>query len=1399
MSSEELPGVDEVPQVHDLPAPARLLAVALCTATRIEPELLRAMRVEIRPQLDVSAESGLWFGPWSLRSSAQHMALHRGLLAPLRDLLCSELARSQEGDLLRMAGQVVFRVHRYLSPTLALEERVTWAAVCADAGLQRPEADTDIDRMLEGALRAAVQVPGRRKGLRRWFTGAWQRFPERVRQTPTALELYEVLTEDNYPLGRRGSGQGHGVHLEGVDDVVVPVRHDGAHLTIGDATWPAEGVLVPDTQPRVLEVTHALDTWGDAQKVRVPRGGQLSLPVAGVPVFVRTARGAVYEVGARGSSEVMAYPARSSGPNANRGLLGMRVAELDNGDALRFGIAARMMPRGAAAEAMTTPDRLVRSELVRRMARAGDLPLPLFLSRAADRSRLVVVTGPRSSGRTRAAWEAVRQALSDWWVWCPPVIDRSQALLDAIRDDRLGSHTVLWLDDLDVCLSDAGSGEKVAGALQKVLTDPALAPLLLVATCTPLPEGGGSLGPAARALLARAWSVHAGTGQHGSAASATDAVSLACERVISLAVAAEPRHKITARGGVPARMARLVGRAPTLRQLFALWADAEHAAPVVALTGMPGIGKTALAVEAVHRARERGWFPGGVLWLNLRAGRFTADTLLEALGVPGDSMPSSEDEQWVLCSALVHQVTGAGRQPALMVLDDASSMDTAPLTHLAPGLSVLITTRAQGPREGTRMVVGPLSATDAAQLLALALPVGNDGESRVEREPEATLRLAEMCGRQPLALSIAARLLGDDPTLTVSSLVRAMEDASVQADVLSHGGQSLRAALDWSYGQLSPGQMSAFRLLGLTPGHDFTSTAAGALLGYSSDRLMRKLARLHLVQRGSPSSDRWRMNGLVKQYATDLGRLYVAEDQRTAALVRLMSHYEQCAREADAWTRDEHQAQAAVFSSRPEAVGWLEAERKNLVAAVDVCLREGLSQTGAAIALALAEFLTQTRHFGDLLHVMNAVLTSPAAGEADQYTRAAALNNFAVAMATTGDFDAAMSALQDAAHLGSEVCDRSAAYALMLSNLGATLLLGRRLDEAVRVLGEAAEKYAEIGDRPARAQALSNLGIALLDCGRTEEALAQLQWAQELSEQVQMAVHDKAVLLTNLGTALVRTGRLDEGMDKLATAAQRSGQSGDERGQATVLESLGRAMIEAGQFDEAIRCFSRAGITYNELGDLHSEARAGNNLGLALLEDDQDAQALLELERARNMYLAVDDRHSAAQCLNNVGNALRRLGRHDEAVHTLSQAITELRAVADEAALAEALLNLGLSHVAQGEAEAASAALSASVEAHSSLGDITARARALHALGRTAHSAGDRLAVQHLRAASEAFRQGRDASGLFDSLLLLSDLLNVTGDHGEAREAFLEALRLKESPRQDQTVTYEGRPGRQER
>ncbi|MCE0446202.1 ATP-binding protein [Streptomyces tricolor] len=112
----------------------------------------------------------------------------------------------------------------------------------------------------------------------------------------------------------------------------------------------------------------------------------------------------------------------------------------------------------------------------------------------------------------------------------------------------------------------------------------------------------------------------------------------------------------TALDALPPPAAGFTGRDEELGRLRAALdpsgAGGEQAVLVTAVSGLGGIGKTALAVRAAYAAREEGWFPGGVLFLDLHGyddAPVTADqalqSLLRALGVEPEHIPVTADER----------------------------------------------------------------------------------------------------------------------------------------------------------------------------------------------------------------------------------------------------------------------------------------------------------------------------------------------------------------------------------------------------------------------------------------------------------------------------------------------------------------------------------------------------------------------------------------------------------------------------------------------------------------------------------------------------------------------------------------------------------------------------------
>ncbi|MFE0722620.1 BTAD domain-containing putative transcriptional regulator [Streptomyces rochei] len=296
--------------------------------------------------------------------------------------------------------------------------------------------------------------------------------------------------------------------------------------------------------------------------------------------------------------------------------------------------------------------------------------------------------------------------------------------------------------------------------------------------------------------------------------------------------------------------------------------SAQNHSPIAYITGSPGIGKTSLAVNWAHRTAHR--FPDGQLFADLREG----DTLgvlhrfLRQLGAEGPLPTEPAD------AAERYRGMLEGRR-VLIVLDHASSYTQ--VRHLLPtsgGCCVLITGRANLDElmqkyRALRLRVAPLSDDESRETLTSVLR-----DARAEESPEATSRLAALCGHTPLALRAAAARLLTKTHWRVLDLVRRLERSGDRLAELSIGDDSLRARLDRSMRELDPRVASAYRELSRLDDTDFDADQAAQVLGtdlLEAEDLIETLVDAQLLEAvgrgGAWGEMRYRWQELVRLHA----------------------------------------------------------------------------------------------------------------------------------------------------------------------------------------------------------------------------------------------------------------------------------------------------------------------------------------------------------------------------------------------------------------------------------------------------------------------------------------------------------------------------------------------------
>ncbi|MFF0430806.1 NaeI family type II restriction endonuclease [Streptomyces sp. NPDC004327] len=340
-----------------------------------------------------------------------------------------------------------------------------------------------------------------------------------------------------------------------------------------------------------------------------------------------------------------------------------------------------------------------------------------------------------------------------------------------------------------------------------------------------------------------------GEGPHDLAAE-KEAFARASRRTLELLGLAEPEPSVTEapeapedEPGLPPAPEPFVGTARTtadelVEQLATGKVRAVH---VTAWDGVPGAGRTTLALHVAHRVRER--FPDGALFVPLRgstphpvAPEAALDRILHDIGArresPGDTTPRPEE-----LTARLHQALSGRR--VLLVMDDIGTDERARALATVPpeGCAVIATSRGEIP-----------SALLAAEVHLLGL-LGEDA-GRLLAAGGAPRPDAVAAGRWwPLTLRIlGGALASPDPVISARA-------ARILTESRSAGSPPPASVVRHWLDELSEGRATTLVRLAEAAASEFTLEEAAAVLDRSPDSAaahLDTLVRDGLLDRPGP-------------------------------------------------------------------------------------------------------------------------------------------------------------------------------------------------------------------------------------------------------------------------------------------------------------------------------------------------------------------------------------------------------------------------------------------------------------------------------------------------------------------------------------------------------------------
>jgi tetratricopeptide (TPR) repeat protein len=704
----------------------------------------------------------------------------------------------------------------------------------------------------------------------------------------------------------------------------------------------------------------------------------------------------------------------------------------------------------------------------------------------------------------------------------------------------------------------------------------------------------------------------------------------------------------------PPRATHFTGREEGLAQLLA---DLQPGR-VVTLSGPGGVGKTALAAEAIwilapgHEPPER--FPDGILFHSFYT-QTEAALALEAIAraYGEEPRPSPRDA--------ARRVL-AGRR-ALLVLDGAENADDlGAVLAVAGGCGVLVTSRRRGdaPDHTGRCDVAPLPNPEAVQLLQAW---GGERAADVD----AARHICELVGGLPLAVRLAGRYLAQREEAAADYLTWLEETPLTALDHGERQEESVPLLLERSLDQVSEGARDALAVVGILAPAPFGREAVAAALEMSPPEAGRTLGEL-----------------------VDYG-LLLREEQRYQASHALMHTY---ARRRMSPPTDAGGRLAAYYTTlakEQSALGLpgyavLDAERPHLMATLDTCVARGHWEGARSLAWAIGGYLDLQGYWIELVAALKVGLAA-ARALGDRRDEGAFLGNLGIACRELGQVDRPIEFFQQALAIAREIGNRHM-EGNELGNLGISYGDLGQVARAIEYSEESLAIAREIGEQRMEGNALGNLGVAYNDLGQVDRAIEYYEQALATAREIGNR-RGEGNWLGHLGNAYSDLGQVERAIERYEGALVIAREIGDRRGGGNWLGSLGNAYRALGQVAQALGYYQQALAIAREIGDRHMEENALGNLGLAYNDLGQVDRAIEYYEQALAISREIGDRHGEGADLGNLGSAYAALGEPRRAIEFYNQALAIAREIGDRRGEESDLGNLGLAYAALGEVERA--------------------------------------------------------------------------------------------------------------
>jgi tetratricopeptide (TPR) repeat protein/transcriptional regulator with XRE-family HTH domain len=667
---------------------------------------------------------------------------------------------------------------------------------------------------------------------------------------------------------------------------------------------------------------------------------------------------------------------------------------------------------------------------------------------------------------------------------------------------------------------------------------------------------------------------------------------------------------------------RLVGRDDELTYLKQRLSSGGSVA-LTALNGLPGVGKTALAIELAHDHEIRAHFHDGILWAALGPEPNMLGLLSRwgtLLGISSTEIASlSDSEAWAI--ALRRAI---GSRYMLLVIDDAWWVEDALTLKVGgPNCAHLVTTRfpniATAVAADGATAIQELGEDESMILLRLLAP------RVVDREEQKAYDLVHAVGGLPLALTLMGNYLRmqaysgqarriDTALQRLSNAEERLQISEPRGPVERHPSLpadtplSLQSVFAVTDQQLDEQVRAALYALSVFPAKpiSFAEEAALAVANCTVDAL-DTLFDAGLLE--SSISGRYTLHQTIADYA----RLHL---EGTTAYERLITYFTGFV--------EEHKRDYEL----------LEQESTIMLAALETAYELGWWAQLVRCTCAFAPFL--------LLRGIYAV--------AEQHLHRA--------------YDAAM------------VLGDSYGITTTLLYLGQIALRVGNYAQAETYYQEGLTLAREMGDPERTSALLNDLGWMNWKQGDYIKAEAYLQEGLMLARQIRNTERITD-LLRILGSVAANRGDYTQSVAYLQEGLVMAREMGDREQICTLLMNLGATVGEQGNYTQAEAYLQEGLVLARQIGQREQLCVLLGNLGEAAVAQGNYVQAEGYFQEGLTLARQIGHREWISALLINIGLTARKRGHYTQAKEFLQESLTLARQTGRPYIISNALYEYG--------------------------------------------------------------------------------------------------------------------------